>query len=321
MATDQYIQTKATTRYDTDTGKELIEVSQNVAYVKPEEAPPGIGGFVFNIVTDDTIELSSQITDHYTENNLSMQDHIALDAPKVTVRGLVGEIESLPPNAEQRSPSIGMADVPDFMAADPSLGKDGTGGTNEMYTSIIKNVSDAYNKIDKIEKQKNRTINNFALGSIYSAYKQKVPRNTNQGKQEYVFRFFFTAWRSKILFTVETPWGIFDKMAIERIHVNQGEASRFMSDFTLSFKQIRTAKDIKGVKALGRASQQTADTQNNGTSQTVSVEKPTAPSANNNPPSPSATPGVAKVVKKPVKWFTKTIKYVVRWVLPKTPAQ
>ena len=211
MATDQYIQTKATTRYDTDTGKELIEVSQNVAYVKPEEAPPGIGGFVFNIVTDDTIELSSQITDHYTENNLSMQDHIALDAPKVTVRGLVGEIESLPQNAEQRSLSIGMADVPDFMAADPSLGKDGTGGTNEMYTSIIKNVSDAYNKI---EKQKNSTINNSAPSSVYSVYEQKVPRNTNQSKQEYVFRFFFTAWRSKMLFTVETPWGIFDKMAI-----------------------------------------------------------------------------------------------------------
>ena len=316
MATDQYIRTAATTRYNTDTGKELVEIAQDVAYVIPEEAPRGIGGFIFNIVTEDTVELSSQITDHYTENNLSMQDHIALDAPKVTVRGLVGEIESLPPNAEQRSLSIGMADVPDFMAADPSLGKDGTGGTNEMYTSIIKNVSDAYNKI---EKQKNSTINNSALSSVYSVYKQKVPRNTNQSKQEYVFRFFFTAWRSKMLFTVETPWGIFDKMAIERVNVNQGENSRFVSDFTISFKQIRTAKDVKVIKALGRAAETVAETQNNGTSQTVAVPKPTAPSANNNPPSPSATPGVAKVVTKPVKWFTKTIKHVVKWVLPKTP--
>ena len=316
MATDQYIQTKATTRYDTDTGKELIEVSQNVAYVKPEEAPPGIGGFVFNIVTDDTIELSSQITDHYTENNLSMQDHIALDAPKVTVRGIVGEIESMMPTATQRSVALSMANVPDAMAADPSLGKNGTGGNNAMYTSIIKNVSDLYNKI---EVQKNAAINSAKVGSIYSVFRQKVSRPTNQSKQEYVFRFFFTAWRSKMLFTVETPWGIFDKMAIERVNVNQGENSRFVSDFTISFKQIRTAKDVKVVKAIGRAAESSADTQNNGTSQTVAVPKPKDPSANNNPPSPSATPGVAKVVTKPVKWFTKTIKHVVKWVLPKTP--
>ena len=318
MATDQYIQTAATTRYNTDTGKELIAISQDVAYIIPEQAPRGIGGFIFNIVTEDTVELSSQITDHYTENNLSMQDHIALDAPKVTVRGLVGEIESLPPTEGQRQIMTTLANVPDAMAANPTLGNNETGGNNAIYTSIIKNVSDNYNKI---EKQKNSTINNSAQSSVYSVYEQKVPRNTNQSKQEYVFRFFFTAWRSKMLFTVETPWGIFDKMAIERVNVNQGENSRFVSDFTISFKQIRTAKDVKVVKALGRAAESSAETQNNGTSQTVAVPKPGAPSANNNPPSPAATPGVAKVVTKPVKWFTKTITHVVKWVLPKTPTQ
>ena len=314
MATDQYIRTAATTRYNTDTGKELVEIAQDVAYVIPEEAPRGIGGFIFNIVTEDTVELSSQITDHYTENNLSMQDHIALDAPKVTVRGLVGEIESLPPNDAQRNLSIGFTVVPDFMAADPSLGKDGTGGTNEMYTSIIKNVSDAYNKI---EKQKNSPINNSALSSVYSVYEQKVPRNTNQSKQEYVFRFFFTAWRSKMLFTVETPWGIFDKMAIERVNVNQGENSRFVSDFTISFKQIRTAKDVKVVKALGRAAEAVAETTNGGTSQTVHVAKPAASSVNTNAPSPSPTPNTSKVVQAPKKWYETIVDSTVKWVSAK----
>lgn len=317
MATD-YIQTTATTRYDTNTGQELIAISQDVAYVIPEQAPRGIGGFMFNIVTDDTVELSSQITDHYTENNLSMQDHIALDAPKVTVRGLVGEIESLPPSDSQKPLAIAMANIPDAMAADPTMGKNGTGGNNAMYKSIIKDVSDAYNKI---EKQKNKSINEAQRSSIYSFYKGQVPQIEGRSKQEYVFRFFFTSWRSKMLFTVETPWGIFDKMAIERLNVNQGAESRFNSDFTITFKQIRTAKDVKVVKALGRAAEQTAETQSNGTSQTVPTPKPAAPSANNNAPSPSATPEVARVVTKPVKWFTKTLKHIVRWVLPKTPAQ
>ena len=316
MATDEFIQTAASTRYDTSSGQELLPIAKDAAYIVPEEAPKGIGGFIFNIVTDDTVDLSSQITDHYTENNVAMQDHIALDAVKVMVRGLVGEIESMMPTATQRSVALSMANVPDAMAADPSLGKNGTGGNNAMYTSIIKNVSDLYNKI---EVQKNADINSAKDGSIYSVFKQRVSRPTNQSKQEYIFRYFFTARASKVLFTVETPWGIFDKMAIERMTVNQADGTRFASDFTLVFKQIRTAKDVKMVKATGRAAHQVAETQNSGTSQTVEVPKPKAPSANNNPASPAATPGVAKVVTKPVKYFRKMVTHVVRWVLPKTP--
>lgn len=316
MATDEFIQTAASTRYDTSSGQELLPIAKDAAYIVPGEAPKGIGGFIFNIVTDDTVDLSSQITDHYTENNVAMQDHIALDAVRVTVRGLVGEIESMMPTATQRERALSMANVPDAMAADPTLGKNGTGGNNAMYTSIIKSASDSYNKI---EKQKNASINSAKVGSIYSVFRQKVSRPTNQSKQEYIFRFFYTSWRSKMLFTVETPWGIFDKMAIERIHVNQAADTRFASDFTLTFKQIRTAKDVMAVKAKERAADQVAATETAGTQQAVAVPKPTAPSPNNSPASPAATPATAKIVTMPVKAFTKTIIAFTRWAAAKTP--
>ena len=316
MATDEFIQTAASTRYDTSSGQELLLIAKDAAYIVPEEAPKGIGGFIFNIVTDDTVDLSSQITDHYTENNVAMQDHIALDAVRVTVRGLVGEIESMMPTATQRERALSMANVPDAMAADPTLGKNGTGGNNAMYTSIIKSASDSYNKI---EKQKNASINSAKVGSIYSVFRQKVSRPTNQSKQEYIFRFFYTSWRSKMLFTVETPWGIFDKMAIERIHVNQAADTRFASDFTLTFKQIRTAKDVMVMKAAGRAADQVAATATTGTQQPVDVPKPKPSSVNTSPASPAATPATAKIVTMPVKALTKTIIAFTRWAAAKPP--
>ena len=314
MATDEFIQTAASTRYDTSSGQELLPIAKDAAYIVPTAAPKGIGGFIFNIVTDDTVDLSSQITDHYTENNVAMQDHIALDAVRVTVRGLVGEIESMMPTATQRSVALSMANVPDAMAADPSLGKNGTGGNNAMYTAIIKSASDNYNKI---EKQKNTDINREQVGSIYSVFRQKVSRPTNQSKQEYIFRFFYTSWRSKMLFTVETPWGIFDKMAIERIHVNQAADTRFASDFTLTFKQIRTAKDVMVMKAAGRAADQVAATETAGTQQTVDTPKPTAASVNTNPASPAATPTTSKIVQAPKKWYETAVDNTVKWVVAK----
>ena len=44
----------------------------------------GVGGFVFDSEGDTTVNLSADITDHYLEDNTSVQDHIAIKPKRVT---------------------------------------------------------------------------------------------------------------------------------------------------------------------------------------------------------------------------------------------
>ena len=63
----------------------------------------GLGGYVFTLQGEDTATLSSDITDHYTEDNKAVQDHIAIKPKRITLRGYVGELIY---NASGQSPTI-----------------------------------------------------------------------------------------------------------------------------------------------------------------------------------------------------------------------
>jgi hypothetical protein len=57
-----------------------------------ENLPKGINDFVFDIPLSESITLTAEITDHYTEANIAIQDHVALQPVKVTLTGQVGEL-------------------------------------------------------------------------------------------------------------------------------------------------------------------------------------------------------------------------------------
>lgn len=78
----------------------LSELEQK-AIIRPNNPPPGIAGFLFDIPGDEWIELESQITDHYTEANTAIQDNIALSPEKVTVKGIIAELVATTPAAQQ----------------------------------------------------------------------------------------------------------------------------------------------------------------------------------------------------------------------------
>lgn len=70
------------------------------AIVRPDNPPAGVAGFLFDIVGDETVMLTSEITDHYVEDNTAIQDHVALAPEQITLKGTVGELvigSELPP--------------------------------------------------------------------------------------------------------------------------------------------------------------------------------------------------------------------------------
>lgn len=69
-----------------------LSTLEQQAIVRPNNPPPGIGGFLFDIPGDEWVQLTSDITDHYVENNTSIQDQIALQPEQITVKGFVAEL-------------------------------------------------------------------------------------------------------------------------------------------------------------------------------------------------------------------------------------
>lgn len=70
----------------------LSKLGDGRAIVRPDNPPVGIAGFIFDIDDETEMALRSEITDHWTEENVAIQDHIALLPEEITVRGLVAEV-------------------------------------------------------------------------------------------------------------------------------------------------------------------------------------------------------------------------------------
>jgi hypothetical protein len=62
-----------------------------------------------------------------------------------------------------------------------------------------------------------------------------------QTKQQIYFQQFYGYWRNRTLFTVQTPWAVFQDMAIERLRAIQDADTRVISDFEITFKLLRFA--------------------------------------------------------------------------------
>lgn len=72
--------------------------------------------------------------------------------------------------------------------------------------------------------------------------------------------------RLRTLFTIQTPWAIFEDMAILNLRAIQDESTRMITDFEVSFKQINIASTAllgPTLQSIGRAASASAP----GTSQ------------------------------------------------------
>lgn len=90
-----------------------LEILEQRAIIRPQNPPPGIAGFLFDIPEEDQIALRSDITDHFLEDNTSVVDQIALKPEEVSVRGLVAELVSAQPNATRQAPLGPRPPLPD----------------------------------------------------------------------------------------------------------------------------------------------------------------------------------------------------------------
>lgn len=226
----------------------LVLNQAQLAIVRPTNPPPGIAGFVFTVVDDDGVELRSDITDYHTEENNPVQDHIALMPEIVSVTGSVAEVVKAVVTANP----ITQATNP--LPIIPELTPPLTPGAEAV-------------QIQTTENKANTDAAITSTDSLYGYYTSRLPQQPNQTKQQVAFGFMYHLWKGRQLFSVETPWGFFTNMALESCTPHQGPESRYVSNFDLTFKKIRTVRSVTVVPGLlaGRATYQQAPVTQNGT--------------------------------------------------------
>jgi hypothetical protein len=198
----------------------LVSNIVNQAIVRPMggSGSNGINGFVFDIAGDEETSFDSEITDHFIEKNYSIQDHIALRPPRFTVTGFVGELNDIF--------QIAFLNV---LTTVQSMGMLG-----EYTPQFTIQATQIYNKIQAIASQVGTVLNEAS--NIYSTF---IGVSTAATRQQSAYNFFVNLWLDRTLCSVETPWAVWPNMAIENIRILQRDGNKYVSEFSVTFKQIR----------------------------------------------------------------------------------
>lgn len=222
---------------------DLIINSFNKAIVSPINAF-GVGGFVFDIDGETTVNLTTEITDHYLEDNTAIQDHIAIRPKKVILKSYVGELVFREDDTTDTAIQKVVQKLTTLSSYLPALSSAAT-----QITDAVKNSRQTDFSLKNVTLETiNKTVDYWALLKNLS-----VP----QSRQMQAYKYFKALMDQKVLVSVQTPFEFMSNMAVESITAIQGEDSRFISDFSITLKEIRTVSILNAV--AGKNQYQTTD--------------------------------------------------------------
>lgn len=219
----------------------------------------GVAGFKFHIANSEQIRMQSDITDHYTDINSAVQDHVARKPVKITLGGYQGEyyytVHPIENMIAKMAPVLTLIEV-----FKPKIDK---------VTQKIKQkqVERLLTKINGDKKAAEDYHNTFAEKEFNAVDLFKVFLNLYKFKsaQTQAFFFFEALWKSDLIFTVETSWKVYDNLIIEDINALR-DNNADITDFTITFKQVGiTASKSESVKNVaGRLQAQAAQVTKKG---------------------------------------------------------
>jgi len=186
-----------------------------------------IGGFIFDYENDTDIRLTSNITDHYVEDNTAIQDHIALAPVRITLRGFISELKQ--DNQTASGYSNFTQAITNKLATVPAYVGDFSTAALAKVQGVLNTAQSLANSVDYAVSR----INNIA-----GFFSNASPAQT---KQAQAYQKLESLRDKKVLFSVETPYKIYDNMAIEILSFIQPETSKMISDISITLKQIRFA--------------------------------------------------------------------------------
>lgn len=194
-------------------------------YILGAKGVKGIGGFVFDIPGDIDLIRQADITDHWTEENTVINDHVAIKPLRITLTGYVGELVLKQPQgligALNKAQSI-LSTIPAYLG----------NYTPQMSGKISSAISSATNVANTINTAISR------VGNIVGMFSKATPQKTRQQK---AYQQLESLYLNKNIMWLETPYKSFENMIIESLSFTQDETTNTMSNVKVTLKQLRFA--------------------------------------------------------------------------------
>ena len=213
------------------------------SYLVAPMAAFGIGGFVFDVEGESTAQLHSEVTDHYAEDNRSIQDHITRNPERITLKGYVGEV-SYNPSGDSVSSIV--ATVAQKLTTVAAFLPQISAATSQIQTAIDGGG---------VSNLQNLSLSDSA--DIYGLLKDSIGYiSSDTPKQQKAYMYFRALWNTGTLMGIQTPWTFLTNMAIESVVAIQVEGQKYVSDFVVRYKKMRFAQ-TKTTAYINKASSQT----------------------------------------------------------------
>lgn len=223
--------------------KDSIDVGTAVVSVLSNT---GIAGYKFHIPQTEVIKMESEVTDHYTDSNAVLQDHIARRPVTITLTGLQGEyfysINEVQDTLAQIVPTLNLVSqfLPKLTNAAMSKKIEwanyqkslnlGAGISANQNVDLTKTLAQNTSLLSKANMMWNE-LNGVDLFKLFQdIYKLK-------SAQTRAFLFLEAMWKLNKPFSVETTWKRYDNMIITSLQpVRDNNAD--ITEFSVTFKQI-----------------------------------------------------------------------------------
>lgn len=235
----------------------------------------GLGGFVFDIEGESRVELQNEITDHYIEDNSAVQDHIAVRPKEITLHNYVGELVYKQDPTTDTPLQSAVQKLTVLSAALPAL----TAGAQQAYNLFNQQMAGASSIGQAIVADASTGAN------IYGAVKNLLA--SQDSKQQQAYNYFKALRDQKILVAVQTPFEFMTNMAVKLVIGIQGPDSIYITNFSITLKEIRTASTADVIvgpapaDTQGRLASQAAPVTQQGIMPGLPVPVPAATYPNN----------------------------------------
>lgn len=232
--------------------KESVNIGEAVVNVLSNT---GIAGFKFNIPQREQLKFQSDVTDHYTDSNNAVQDHIAQKPVTITLTGLHGDyfysVNQIEDMLAKVIPTLAL--VKQFIPKLPD-------STKQKLLKKYQNLAITDNTPEALQTSTTKNeVNNIDLFLMF----QEIYKITSSQTRAYLF--LKALWKSKAIFSVETTFERFDNMVVTDLSPLRDENAD-QTEFTITFKQLNFAKTITTTaqNAIGRLSAMISPTVNKG---------------------------------------------------------
>ncbi len=190
--------------------------------LKPAGAK-GLTGFIFDYEGETVVQHTSEITDHYTEQNTFVNDHAAQKPARITLRGFVGELA--------QNPDTGLLGVLNTLQGKLTtlpaiLGKYTPGAVQKLAQATTK-ATQVVNTVDDAIRRAQNVVG-LVLGSTPSATKQQK-----------AYQQLYCLWQANAVFTLDTPFNYFRSVIIESMTFVQDETTKQWSEISVTVKEVR----------------------------------------------------------------------------------